>query len=108
MQLLGGTDLLAQHHLLQSIEPVLVILRAIVHGRTLDLGCQGGRPFGPGEQALRVQVHRHGKGLGLPRLREHRRIGILGGQGQALAAVRGNFSQRGARVAHAGVSRGAK
>ena len=26
MQLLGGTDLLAQHHLLQGIEPVLVVL----------------------------------------------------------------------------------
>ena len=59
-------------------EPVAVIGLAGIgiagRLRALDLVAERRRPFGPGEHAALVQRQRHGEGLRLPRLAEHRAV----------------------------------
>jgi hypothetical protein len=62
---------LQSEHLLQSGEPEMIIVEAVVACRlcTDFLGQQAG-PFRPGENPPLVQMQGHGKGLGLPWLGE--------------------------------------
>ena len=69
-------DALRGDDALERIEPVPVIGLAGIgiagRLRALDLLAEHRRPFRPGEQAARMQRERHGEGLRLPRLAEHR------------------------------------
>ena len=55
--------------------------------RALDLIGQRCRPFVPGEQAARMQRHRHRKGLRLPRFAKHRAVGVAGNAGNGAGRV---------------------
>src|SRR5690606_1852557 len=78
MQRIGRRDAFLRDKALECRAPVQAIGLAgvgIARGlRALDLAGARRRPFRPGEQGASVQRHRHGEGLRLPRLAEHRAL----------------------------------
>ena len=92
VNLLGIPQALADDQTLQCVGPVHIVGIAKIgvtgilcraYGRA-----QRSRPFRPSEHASFVQGQRHGKGLGLPRGREHRAIAVVGQAGHGHDVVR--------------------
>ena len=104
MNLIGGAQLLGQHHGLQSIQPVRVIRGSgvcIACGlRFANFNRQRSGPLRPSEQALFVQLQRHGKSMRLPRLCKDSAIGLLRRQGHLAATLLGNVFKAQLGVVH--------